>query len=229
MATSGTATFNLDIMDVIQESFEQAGLRLKTGYDIKTARRSLDLMSLEWQNRGINFWTVESISVALSASSASLTLPADTIDVIEMVIRTGTGTDQVDLPMTRISVSEYSSIPNKNTTGRPVNFWVDKQRDAPVVYLWPVPDSGSYTLVYYKLRRIEDTGANPAATDPDVPARFLPAFTAGLALRLSGKYAEAAHRKPELKVEFEEQWLLAVAGDRDRASVRFIPGGYRNL
>ena len=229
MATSGTATFNLDIAEIIEEAFNQCGLRQRTGYDLETARRSLDLLSLEWANRGINFWTVEQTSVTLTVSTNTQTLEADTIDVIEAFIRTGSGSSQSDITMTRISSSEYSTIPNKNTEGKPINFWVDKQRDAPVMYLWPRPDVGTYTLVYYKLRRIEDTGSLPAATDPDVPARFLPALVSGLAYRLCKKYPEAYPRMNDLKVEYEEQWELAVAGDRDRASIRFVPGGYRNL
>lgn len=227
MATSGTSAFGLDIQNVIEEAFDRCGIRARTGYDMRTARRSIDLLGLEWQNRGINFWTVEQITVSLSASTASVTLPSDTIDVIEAFIRTGSGTSQSDLSMTRISASGYGNIPNKNTEGRPVNFWIDKQRDAPLMYLWPVPDVGTYTLYYYKLRRIEDTGTEPAATDPDVPARFLPALVSGLAHKLSSKYPAAYPRMQDLKAEYEEQWMNALSADRDRASVRLVPGGYR--
>lgn len=225
MATSGTTAFNLDIAEVIEEAFDRCGLRLKTGYDLTTARRSLDLLGIEWQNRGINFWTVEAVSTTLAASTATKTLETDTIDVLEALIRTGSGTTQSDSVLTRIPVSVYASIPSKTATGRPVNFWLDKQLAAPVMYFWPVPDLSTYTLVYYKLRRIEDTSVQPAATDPDVPARFLPALVAGLASKLASKYPEAYPRLADLRVEYEEQWQLALAGDRDRSSIRFVPGG----
>jgi len=224
MATSGTATFNLEIAEVIEEAFERCGLQSKTGYDIETARRSLNLMSLEWANRGINFWCVEQGTASTTASTSTVTLPADTVDLIEHWIRDGTGTSQNDLPLSRFSVSQYSTIPNKLTEGRPVNLFIDKQRAAPVVYLWPTPDK-VYTFGYQRIRRIEDTGA-VGSTNPDVPARFLPALVSGLAFRISQKYPEAFARSPELKQEYEYQWQLAEQEDRDRASVHFVPGGY---
>ena len=224
MATSGTATFNLEISEIIEEAFERCGLQSKTGYDIETARRSLNLMSLEWANRGLNFWTVEQGTASTTASTSTITLPADTVDLIQHLIRDGSGTSQSDLPISRFSVSQYSTIPNKLTEGRPVNLYIDKQRAAPVVYLWPTPDK-VYTFAYQRIRRIEDTGAI-GSTDPDVPARFLPALVSGLAFRISQKYPEAFVRSPELKAEYEFQWDLAQQEDRDRASVHFVPGGY---
>ena len=224
MATSGTATFNLDISEVIEEAFERCGLQSKTGYDIETARRSLNLMSLEWANRGLNFWCIEQGTASTTASTSTITLPADTIDIIEHWIRDGTGTSQNDLPLSRFSVSQYSTIPNKLTEGRPVNIYIDKQQAAPVAYLWPTPDK-VYTFVYQQIRRIEDTGS-VGSTNPDVPARFLPALVSGLAFRISQKYPEAFVRSPELKAEYEFQWQLAEQEDRDRASVHFVPGGY---
>ena len=170
MATSVTATFNLDISEVIEEAFERCGLQSKTGYDIETARRSLNLLSLEWANRGLNFWCVEQGTSSTTASTSTVTLPSDTVDLIEYWIRDGSGTSQSDLPLSRFSVSQYSTIPNKLTEGRPVNIYIDKQRAAPVAYLWPTPDK-VYTLAYQKLRRIEDTGS-VVSTNPEVPARF---------------------------------------------------------
>ena len=224
MATSGTATFNLEISEVIEEAFERCGLESKTGYDIETARRSLNLLSLEWANRGLNFWCVEQGTASTTASTSTITLPADTVDLIEHWIRDGTGTSQNDLPLSRFSVSQYSTVPNKLTEGRPVNLFIEKQRAAPVVYLWPTPDK-VYTFAYQRIRRIEDTGAI-GSTNPDVPARFLPALVSGLAFRISQKYPEAFVRSPELKQEYEFQWDLAQQEDRDRASVHFVPGGY---
>tara|TARA_R100000808_G_C2141517_1_gene149322 strand:- start:736 stop:1410 length:675 start_codon:yes stop_codon:yes gene_type:complete len=224
MATSGTATFNLEISEVIEEAFERCGLQTKTGYDIETARRSLNLLSLEWANRGLNFWCVAEGTASTTASTSTITLPSDTIDLIEYWIRDGTGTSQNDLPLSRFSVSQYSTIPNKKTEGRPVNIYIDKQRDAPVAYLWPTPDK-VYTFAYQRIRRIEDTGS-VGSTNPDVPARFLPALVSGLAFQLSQKYPESFVRSSELKQEYEYQWDLAQSEDRDRASVHFVPGGY---
>ena len=224
MATSGTATFNLEIAEVIEEAFERCGLQSKTGYDIETARRSLNLMSLEWANRGINFWCVEQGTASTTASTSTITLPADTVDLIEYWIREGTGTSQNDQPLSRFSVSQYSTIPNKLTEGRPVNIFIDKQAAAPVAYLWPTPDK-VYTFGYQRIRRVEDTGS-VGSTNPDVPARFLPALVSGLAFRISQKYPEAFVRSGELKAEYEFQWQLAEQEDRDRASVHFVPGGY---
>ena len=224
MATSGTTAFNLEISEVIEEAFERCGLQSRTGYDIETARRSLNLLSLEWVNRGLNFWTVEQGTKTLTAGTSTVTMDSDTVDLIQHWIREGSGTSQSDLPISRFSVSQYSSIPSKLTEGRPVNLYIDKQRDAPVVYFWPTPDK-AYTFAYQQIRRIEDTGA-VGSTDPDVPARFLPALVSGLAYMISQKYPEAFVRSPELKAEYEFQWQLAEQEDRDRASVHFVPGGY---
>jgi len=224
MATSGTSAFNLEISEVIEEAFERCGLQSKTGYDIETARRSLNLLSLEWVNRGLNFWTVEQGTKTLTAGTSTVTMDSDTVDLIQYWIRDGSGTSQSDLPISRFSVSQYSSIPNKLTEGRPVNLYIDKQRDAPVVYFWPTPNK-AYTFAYQQIRRIEDTGS-VGSTDPDVPARFLPALVSGLAYMISQKYPEAAGRSSELKAEYEFQWQLAEQEDRDRASVHFVPGGY---
>ena len=224
MATSGTSAFNLEISEVIEEAFERCGLQSKTGYDIETARRSLNLLSLEWVNRGLNFWTVEQGTKTLTAGTSTVTMDSDTVDLIQYWIRDGSGTTQSDLPLSRFSVSQYSTIPNKLTEGRPVNLYIDKQRDAPVVYFWPTP-SEAYTFVYQQIRRIEDRGA-VGSTDPDVPARFLPALVSGLAYKISQKNPEAFVRSPELKAEYEFQWQLAEQEDRDRASVHFVPGGY---
>lgn len=227
MATSGTTTFDLDITEIAEEAFERCGLQLRTGYDLKTATRSLNLLTIEWANRGINFWTVEQVSTSLTADTATLTLPTDTIDIIEHWIRTGSGATQNDEQLSRISVSQYSSLPNKNTSGRPVNIYIDKQRAAPVAYFWPTPDE-AYTFVYQKLRRVQDVGHDGEYT-MDAPFRFLPCMVAGLAYQLSMKYPQANSRMADLKAEYEFQWDLAQSEDRDRSSVRFVPGGYGSV
>ena len=224
MATSGTSVFDLDISEIVEEAFDRCGLKLRTGYDMKTAVRSLNLLTIEWANRGTNFWTVEEGTSAITAGTGSVVLPADTVDLIEYWIRTGSGENQNDLSISRISVSQYSNLPNKNSTGRPVNIFIDKQRNAPVAYLWPVADQ-NYTFAYRRLRRIEDAGTSGGLT-ADTPFRFLPCLVAGLAYQISMKYPEALHRAPMLKAEYETQWDLAQSQDRDRAALRLIPGGY---
>lgn len=160
MATSGTATFNLDINEIIEEAYERAGLgRAFSGNDYRTARRSLNLLGQDFANRGINLWTIEDSTLSLTSGTASYTLPADTVSILDHSIRTGTGTSQSDLTITRMSLGEYAGISSKNTQGRPVKIYIERLRDAPQITVWPVPDNNTYTLVYYRIRRIEDSAA----------------------------------------------------------------------
>ena len=182
MATSSTATFDLDLNEIVEEAFERAGSELRSGYDLKTARRSLNLLFAEWANRGINLWTVEQGTQTLTADTASYDLPITTVDLIEQVIRTGSGTTQNDTNISRISVSDYAAIPNKNFTGKPSLIYVDRKSEAtdssavvqyPTATLWPVPDSvETYTLVYWRLARILDAGNG--VNTMDIPFRFYP-------------------------------------------------------
>jgi hypothetical protein len=154
MATSGTAVFNLDLVELVEESFERVGAELRTGYDLKTARRSLNLLFADWANRGVNMWTFEQGTVSLVPGTATYTLPADTVDLLEHVIRTGAGNSatQADLTITRISVSTYATIPNKLTQARPIQVWIQRLQPAPTITLWPVPDaSQTYTFVYWRM------------------------------------------------------------------------------
>lgn len=230
MTTSGTATFNLNLNELVEEAFERCGAEVRTGNDLRTARRSLNLLTIEWANRGINLWTIEEGSLAMVADTASYDLPIDTIDLLDMVIRTGSGTSQSDLTVSRISSTTYSSIPSKNSTGRPVQGWINRQSGAtesagityPTITMWPVPDQSSkYTLVYYRLRRIQDVGNG--TTTQDIPFRFLPAMVAGLAYYLSLKIPQAGVRRPELKGEYEEQFALASQEDREKSTLRLTP------
>jgi len=187
-------------------------------------------MFLEWANRGINLWTVESGTQALTAGTASYTLPSDTIDLIEHSIRTNSGnvSTQSDTRLNRISVSTYSAIPNKLSKGLPIQIYIDRQTAAPVVNLYPVPDDvETYTLFYYRIARIEDVGS-PGSNTLDLPARFLPCATAGLAYYLSVKHSDQAERVLALKAMYDEQWQLASSEDREKASVRFVPFVSRN-
>ena len=223
MATSGTATFNPEIVEIVEEAYERCGLELRSGYDLKTARRSLDIMAAEWSNRGINLWTVESGTLSLTTGTATYTLPADTIDLLETVIRTGSGSDQQDLSINRISVSTYATIPNKNNQGRPIQIYVDRQA-TPKVSVWPTPDSSTtYTLAYWRLRRIEDAGRAGSNTY-DVPSRFIPCLVAGLAYHIATKRPEVGlDRVTFLKAAYDEQFTLAADEDRDKSSIQFAP------
>ena len=233
MTTSGTSTFNLDFAEIAEEAFERAGLELRSGYDMKSARRSLNLLCAEWANLGLNLWTVASGSIVLTPGQAVYTsadgVPSEMVDLIEHVIRTNTSGQNTDITMNRISVSDYANIPTKNVQGRPLQIYVNRQI-SPTLTVWPVPDSSTtYTLVYWYLRRIQDTGAS-AANTADIPYRFLPALIAGLAYYIALKNPEAADRIQMLKGFYEEQFQLAASEDRDRAPDRFIPfigyGGY---
>ena len=239
MTTSGSASFNLDLNNIVEEAFERCGQELRTGYDLRTARRSLNLLTVEWSNRGVNLWTIEQGEIAMSEGQVEYPLPVDTIDLLEHVTRTGTGLNQQDLTITRISVSTYATIPNKNATGRPIQVWVNRQSgatyppggqpegtnpntgvDHPKIYVYPAPDqSDYYTFVYWRLRRIQDAG-NGTATQ-DIPFRFLNCMIAGLAYYLALKIAP--DRVGLLKEQYEEQWRFASEEDRDKSAVRFVP------
>jgi hypothetical protein len=225
MTTSGTATFNLDLAEIVDECFERCGSEARSGYDLRTARRSLNLLLTDWANQGINLWTVEQGQQVLTAGTNTYTLPADTVDLIEHVIRTGAGnvSTQTDLTITRISVSTYSSIPNKLQSARPIQIWINRQAEAPQFTVWPTPDnSQTYTLVYWRLRRIQDAGAGGTYTQ-DVPFRFIPALVSGLAYYLSMKIPGAMERMQVLKAQYDEDWLAASTEDREKAAVRFVP------
>jgi len=225
MTSSGTWAFSLDITDVAEEAYERIGKELRTGYDYKTARRSLDLLLLEWQNRGLNLWTIKTASQALTASTASYTLSNEKLDIIEAVLRTDAGdaTKQTDLHMKRVSVSTYARQTNKLQTGRPTQYWISRAPEAITVHVWPVPDSAqTYTLFYYYMERIEDTG-KPGSNTVDVPARYLPALTAGLAYYLALKTPDAMAYIPTLKTVYDEAWELAADSSREKASLFIVP------
>lgn len=300
MSTSGTSAFNLNLNDVVEEAFERAGGELRSGYDLRTARRSLNLLFADWANRGINLWTVEQGSVVLTPGLSTYSLPVDTVDLLEHVIRTqaNNSATQADLTITRISVSTYATIPNKIQQARPIQIYVNRQSgtsgptgltltsginasatsitlsstvglpaqgyikignetifysyivnnvlsncfrgqnnstaashligaavtltNLPCVTLWPVPDdSQTYTLVYWRMRRIQD--ATTGVVDFDIPFRFLPCLTAGLSYYLALKLPEGAQRLPTLKTMYDEAWDLAAGEDREKAADRLVP------
>ena len=228
MATSTTNDFNLDIAEAAEEAFELAGLEMRTGYDLRTARRSIDLMMLEWANRGLNLWQVESGSTTLTAGTATYTLDADTIDLLEHNLRTddGNSNSQSDTELTRVSFSTYAGIPNKLDQGRPNEILINRNAGSTTFTLYPIPDNAqTYKVVWYRLRQIYDAGT-PASNNLDIPKLFLPCLVSGLAYYIAQKNPEAFQRVPFLKQQYEEQWKLAADENRVKASVRFVPGGY---
>lgn len=247
MATSGTATFNPQFTEIAEEAWERAGREMRTGYDLRTARRSMNMLTIEWANRGINLWTIDEGFIDLTKDDATYSLPADTIDVCEMNIRTDAGdaSSQSDLSLNRISLPTYAAIPNKLSTGRPLQALVHRLGQAGTyqsgslssntttlgtnvqfLTVWPVPDkSSTYQIYYYRMRRIQDAGTG--AQTADMPFRFLPCAVAGLAYYIAMKVPELAPRIPMLKADYEEQFKLASEEDREKTSARFVPSNYR--
>ena len=240
MTTTGTASFNLDVNDLIEEAFERCGQELRTGYDFRTARRSLNLLTIEWANRGINLWTIEQGQIPLYPNQAIYALPNDTIDLLDQVTRTnaGVGTTQVDININRISESTYSTIPNKYASGRPIQVWVNRQSGQksgseaasatnPQINVWPAPDQGTaqspyYVFYYWRMRRIYDAGDGTNVVD--IPFRFLNCMTAGLAYMMAVKRPEVEPMRVQaLKLMYDEAWDLAAGEDREKAADRFVP------
>ena len=302
--TTGTTTFNLDMNDLIEEAFERCGQELRTGYNFRTARRSLNLLTIEWANRGINFWTVEQGQIVLVTGQAIYPLPVDTINLLDTVIRQNNSTtNQTDINISGISESTYMSLPNKLAQGRPIQMWFNRQsgqenlstvtlsgninstdtsitvssvanlatagfikidnetisypnivgnqlvncargqnnttaashtsgaaltiQNIPAINIWPTPNApgDQYTLVYYRMRRIQDAGTGTSVQD--IPFRFIPCMVAGLAVQLSMKLPDVdPQRIMALKADYEQQWDMAQAEDRETAPLRFVP---RNL
>lgn len=223
MTTSGVTTFNPDLTEIVEEAFERCGGELRTGYDLRTARRSLNLMFTDWANRGINMWTMEQGQQILTPGTATYNLPADTVDLLDHVIRTGAGSvsTQADLTITRISEPTYATIPNKLTQARPIQIWIERL-NTPRFTVWPVPDNTQqYILVYWRLRRIQDAGNG--VNTMDMPFRFYNAMVAGLAYYMGLKVPGAIQRLDVLKQQYEEAWELASTEDREKAAVRFVP------
>tara|TARA_R110000823_G_scaffold216020_8_gene345626 strand:- start:368 stop:1093 length:726 start_codon:yes stop_codon:yes gene_type:complete len=240
MAVNTTTSFLPDVSDIVEEAFERAGLEMVSGYDLRTARRSLDLMCIEWVNRGINLWTVVEQKIPKKSGGVALTdnfleksesvyqCDDNTMSVLEIVLRTNDGdtSNQTDYELNRISRDTYVGILSKLTEGRPTQVYVDRQQDRVELKLWPVPDeSNKYKIVYTRIRRMTDSGPG-GAYDADVPDRFLPALIAGLAYDIACKRPEAANRIAMLKQNYEEQFMLAADEDREKAPLRFYPGGY---
>lgn len=237
--TSGAASFNLDLTEIVEEAFERVGLELRTGYDFRTARRSLNLLLTEWANRGINLWTIDTGTIPLIQGVNTYDLPDDTVDLIEHVIRNypGSEANQIDININRISVSTYSTIPNKLTQGRPIQVWVNRRSGqttdtpgatakVPQITVWPTPDQGTaeapfYYFVYYRLRRMVDAGNG--VNVEDIPFRFQECLICGLAYRLAMKLPGGLERIQLLKSQYDEAWEMAAGEDREKAPDRLVP------
>jgi hypothetical protein len=214
MTVSGSRDFNLDVGEIIEEAYERCGLEVRTGYDARTARRSLNLMFADWANRGLNLWTVKQGTITLTAGQAQETLTADVVDILEVTLRRN-GTDY---EVERISRGEYATLPNKTTQGRPSQFYFDRQID-PVINLWSVPENSTDQLIYYYVRRIDD--ADTLVNTTDMPFRFYPCMVAGLAYYMAMK--RAPERVQLLKSVYEEEFQRAADEDEGRTPLKLQP------
>jgi len=214
MTVSGSTDFELDVADYIEEAFERCGLEVRTGYDLKTAKRSLNLMFADWANRGLNQWTIEQRTFTVTSNDGNYDLATDVIDILSLVVRRS-GTD---FALDRISRDEYLNIPTKSTQSRPTQFFVDRQI-TPVLKMWPLPDNSTDVVIYDALTRLDD--ADTYVNTIGVPFRFYPALAAGLAYYISIK--RAPDRMQMLKALYEEEINRAMDEDRDRASFRVAP------
>lgn len=218
MPTSGTASFNPDVATLIEEAYERAGVEGRSGYELRSAIRSLNLLAAEWANKGLNLWTIEQGTMPLLAGVASYALPADTIDFIDVYVRTGGN----DYRLERIGVGTYAAISNKTMAGQPSQYFIERKA-TPILNVWPVPSTAT-TLVSWRLRRIQDAGA--VDNDMDVPFRFLPALAAGLAVKLAMKRQDfRPDRLQALQADYME--LLNEAIDEDRGRESFWIKGRR--
>ena len=218
MATSNSTNFEPNVTEFVEEAFERCGLELRTGYDLKTARRSINLMLAEWANRGLNQWTIEQDTQTVTEGTSTYTLNANIIDILDVVVRRTVNQTQTDISMDRISRSEYLNIPNKNTKARPTQFFLDRQI-TPNLKIWPLPENSTDVLIYDSLTRIND--ADTAKNTMEVPFRFYPCLAAGLAYYISLK--RAPERVQMLKAVYEEEFRRAIDEDRDRASFQISP------
>jgi len=219
MAVSGTYDFNLDIDEVIQEAMEMIGGEDTLGHEPASARRSINLMLKDWQNRGILLWTTSVSSVTVAASTTAYDLSSSTIDALEVVLNR----DDTDIQLTRISPEEYLLIPNKTQTGRPMQYSIRRGRDNPVMSVWPIPENSTDVLKMEIFSELQDVNKS-AIQNADLPKRFLPAMTCGLSYYMSMKRPGVeAGRIQMLKANYEEKLGRAMLEDRERATMRVVP------
>jgi len=218
MATSNSTDFEPNVAEFVEEAFERCGLELRTGYDLKTARRSINLMLAEWANRGLNQWTIEQATQTVTEGTTDYSLNSNVIDILDVVLRRTINQTQTDISMNRISRSEYINIPNKTTKARPSQFFLDKL-STPTLKVWPSPENSTDILVFNKIVRMDD--ADKPTNTMDMPFRFYPCFAAGLAYYISLK--RAPERTSQLKALYEEEFERAMAEDRDRSAFNVTP------
>jgi hypothetical protein len=214
MATSGTTTFNLDIDDVIEDAYERCGVQTRAGYDLKSARRSLNILFQEWMNRGIHLWKVENFTANLTAGTTTYTAPSDASDVLEMTFRTVSSGTTTDTTMTKISRSEYQAIPNKFSQGQPTQYYVERNLSSVSINLYQTPNTTDTQINYNYIGRIQDVGSY--TNQPDAPFRFLPCMVSGLAFYLT----------QILKLYYEDELQRALTEDGQRASLHLTPQNY---
>ena len=218
MALSGSTNFEPNVAEFVEEAFERCGLELRTGYDLKTARRSINLMLAEWANRGLNQWTIEQATQTVTEGTTDYSLNSNIIDILDVVLRRTVNQTQTDISMNRVSRSEYINIPNKTTKARPSQFFLDKL-STPMLKIWPAPENSTDILVFNKIVRMDD--ADKPTNTMDMPFRFFPCFAAGLAYYISLK--RAPERTAQLKALYEQEFRRAADQDEDRASFRIRP------
>tara|TARA_R110000824_G_scaffold364800_1_gene553250 strand:- start:277 stop:948 length:672 start_codon:yes stop_codon:yes gene_type:complete len=218
MTTSGSTNFEPNVTEFIEEAYERCGLELRTGYDLKSALRSVNIMLAEWANRGLNQWTIDQSTQTVTQGTYDYALNSNVIDVLDVVVRRTVNNIQTDISMSRLSRSEYLNIPNKETQARPSQFFLDKSI-TPVLKVWPAPENSTDVIVFNKIIRMDD--ADAANNTMDMPFRFFPCFTAGLAYYISLK--KAPQLTPQLKAIYEEEFRRAADQDEDRASFRIRP------
>jgi len=219
MAVSGTYNFNLDIDEVIQEAMEMIGGEDTLGHEPASARRSINIMLKDWQNRGILLWSTGVSSLTVTASTTAYDLSSTTIDALEVVLNR----DSTDLQLQRVSPEEYLLIPNKTQTGRPSQYSVRRGRDNPTLSVWPIPDNSTDILKIETISELQDVNKS-AEQNADLPKRFFPCLTAGLSYYMSMKRPLVpSERINMLKVNYEETLARAMREDRERSSMFVRP------
>jgi hypothetical protein len=232
MATSGTYTFNLDTGEIIQEAYERCGLETKSGYDLKTARRSLNLLLTKWVNDGVNLFTLDLETTSMTKDQGYVTFNSTShLDVLDAAIRDNSDSSSTsDIILERISMDEYLAIPSKLNTGKPVQYSVERNSQftsstsaTHKVYLWPVPDQTYYQFLSWSIKYPQDVSAT-YTQNPDIPRRYLPALVSGLAVELAVK--KAPDRLAVLKPLYDQDWEKAREEDRERVSFHVQPQVY---
>ena len=214
MATSGTTTFDLSVDEIIEEAYERCGIELRTGYDLETARRSLNLMIAEWANRGLNQWLIVKNNFTVTEGTNYVDLGTDVIDITSAVIQR----DNTDFQLERISRSDFLYTPEKADKAKPTQFFLERHI-TPRIYLYPTPENSTDVVYYYALTRMQDVG--DYTNTMETVFRFLPCMTAGLAYYIAIK--RAPDRVQMLTQIYDEEFDRAAFEDIDSVSSKFVP------